>query len=513
MCCILATANPVDSLVKFYDLEFKWDVEKTAFIAYASNTKSNDVTNLFLKPYMDSEGYDPVKVNQRINECVSDLQKTTAGENELKQVKTIYKEVHKRFFKVYKLQNSFSDIFERGEYNCVSGSAMYAMVFQKMGIPYQILEAPQHVFLMAYPNSHKVFIETTSPQNGYLKFNEAYMERFINYMVKTKLISQDELTNSTAAELFNKYYFDKNGMNIIQLAAIQYANYAVYFLENNDYRQALPNIQKAYYLSPNERHKYVLRTVLEYLVSNNNYKDIKNVNYLKGLCAFNNTDKNEISNEKIGFEFGRLLKEQLIEDSNYDNFARSYEILNTTLTDSALKKEIGFIYHYELARLGYIQYKDKEYEVKHLKSAYEFNPKDMDLQNLVLAYFGRLAETSNDAAIIMKLGNEFTGNFGFLNEHAAYNSTRSNCMLELCYQSYMLGEINKGDKLLTEFETLCDSNKDIKPMERYVEKAYSTVATYYYKKGNMGKTKQTLKKGLQYAPDSFGLKMRLSQLH
>lgn len=505
-------AGGTDSLVKYHDLNLKWEIEKAAFKAYAKNDLS-DATNLFLKSFGKETGFDAEKANNLINTCVSDLKNKIKGQSEAKAIKIIYKEIHQRFFKVYQLQNSFSSVFEKGEYNCVSGSAMYALVFHKMSIPYQILEAPQHVFLMAYPTTHKIMIETTSPQNGYYTFNDAYIQRFINYMVSSKLISQEEKDKTSTAELFNKYYFKQNGMSLIELAAAQYANYAVYHLEKDEYEAALSEIQKAYYLSPNEKHRYVLRTVLDYLITNNDYKDLKRVHYLEGLCAFNNYTKDEISNEKIKYEFIRVMRDQLIEESNYAYIERSFEIINEALTDTVLKKEISFMYNYEMARLGHTKYKDKNYLLPFLKAAYRSNSKDQDLQSLILSVFLRIIDNSNDVPTISKLMDEFESNFGFLKSHAGFNSVRANCLLELCYQHYLLTEYSKGDKVLLEFETLCDSNKDIKPGDRFVEKAYSSVATYYYKKGNVAKTKQVLKKGLLYSPDNFGLKIRLNQLH
>ena len=72
--------------------------------------------------------------------------------------------------------------------------------------------------------------------------------------------------------------------------------------------------------------------------------------------------------------------------------------------------------------------------------------------------------------------------------------------------------IIKGENYLKEFETLMNLKKDILVDDSFIEKAYSFAAGVYYKKGNLVKTKQTLKTGLIYAPDSFGLKIRLNQL-
>jgi hypothetical protein len=49
-------------------------------------------------------------------------------------------------------------------------------------------------------------------------------------MTEEKLISKDEYSNSTVNDLFNKYYFSKSGVSLIDLAGIQYSNYAIMIL-------------------------------------------------------------------------------------------------------------------------------------------------------------------------------------------------------------------------------------------------------------------------------------------
>lgn len=508
-----AFSDPVDSLVKFSDLSFRTGFEKQTFIKYQNSAASADIIDLFLNSYTNTEGYNSAKAHEQINECITVLKKETNGLSEEKAIKEIYKYVHKRFFKVYNLQNSFSDVFERGEYNCVSGSSMYAIIFQLLGIPYQIIELPEHVFLIAYPQTHKIFIETTIPVNGYFTFNATYVQKYINYMKDSKMISQEEYAANSANDLFNKYYFLQKGLTIHELAGIQYSNYAVYYSEKSDYEKASLEMKKAYYLAPNERHKYMLVNVLKATVNNEDYKDGKNIDNLTILCRFNKINDKEVTNSNIKNEFERVMHTQLISQSDNGLFERSYNSIKSSISDTVLQKEIAFLYHYELARLGYNNFKDKDYQTEHLSKAYAANKKDMDLQQLIMASLVRQVEINSSVPNIMKLLKEYDEKFDFLTEHAAFNSVKGNCLLELAYQHLMMNEIAKGEKYISEFENLCSKDKDIKASDRFVERAYSTAATYYFKKGNKTKTKQLLKKGIEYAPENFGLKIRLNQLN
>lgn len=177
-----------------------------------------------------------------------------------------------------------------------------------------------------------------------------------------------------------------------------------------------------------------------------------------------------------------------------------------------LKKEISFIYHYELARLGSQNMRNDTAILTHLKEAYALHPQNANLQGLILYDLGRKAEKSNEANVIMALLMQYEKAFGFLLENARHNTVKANCLLELAYQSFTINSIAKGDNYLADFEKLYRAVKGIEPSGAFVEKAYSVPAGIYYKKGNVAKARQYLKTGLVYAPDSFGLKQRLSQL-
>jgi hypothetical protein len=509
--CAYSQTN--DSLIKFSDLKFKNDFEKDVLKSFFIADKKTQIINMFLTHYTKKENYGSAIAKEKIMECVTYLKKETEGLTQPKKIKIIYKYVHKLFFDVYKLKNSFSDIFEKGEYNCVSGSAMYAIVFELMDIPYQIVEAPQHVFLFAYPNSHKIMIETTIPTNGYFTFTDSYVEKFINYMYESKLISKEEYESNSMNQLFNTYYFATKGLSIKELAGIQYSNYASYYMDESEYGNALNEIKKAYFINPNERNKYFLQYILDYEISNRNYQNENDVNTLAILCRYNNINEKEVSDEKIKYEFGRLNQEQLITNSNYSAYTKSFNLIYNTLIDTTLKKDLAFVYHYELARLGYSAAKDKDYQLEHLKGAYAVHPKHADLQAMIKSYFAKLVEKSDDPLFIMNTINDFEKDFDFLNNDINFNSVKANCFLEMAYQKFTLKEAEKGETYLTNFESLCTLKKDIKPTERFVERAYSSAANYYYKKGNVTKTKQVLKTGISYAPNNFGLFMRLNQVH
>ncbi len=502
-----------DSLVKYTDLQFRNEHEQSTLKAFQIRGSKTDLVDLFMVHYSISENYSVLNAHRQIEEAVSLLKKETEGLSEPKKIKRVFEYVHKRFFKVYQHDNSFPDVFKSGDYNCVSGSAVYGIVLDKMGIPYQIMEAPQHVYLFAYPQTHRILIETTIPKNGYLTFDNVYIQRFVNYLSENKLISQKEADSYSARDLFNKYYFNKNGLTIQQLAAIQYDNYAAYHTEKAEFEKALIEAKKAYYLDPGERNAYIVLELLKEVISNGNYSSEKETDNLILLCRYHNRNSKEVSSEAIQHEFKRLTYDRLVKDAKPDSYTKAFESIYSELKDDSLKAEIAFIYHYELARVNILSYKDLSIELKHLKDAYDINPKHTDLQSIIRTLILLQVEKNSDPVKLIKELEGFATQFGFLEVDNSFNGIRSNSYLDLAYQFVELNDIARGETELKRFEALYERNPELKISDRFVEKAYSSAAAYYFKRGNKVKTKEVLTRGLKYAPDNFGLKIRLSQVH
>lgn len=507
---LFVEAGSPDSLIKLNNLSFKSEQEKKAFFNFSQDA-SSDIVNILITPFKDSTSNVEL-AHQKINECVSQLQGEIENKSESKKIKFVYDFVHKRFFKVYKLETSFNDIFSKGEYNCVSASALYAIIFSRLNIPYQIKEAPTHAYLVAYPNTLKIYVESTAPDKGYYQFKDELVQQFIKSLHRDKMISKEEIDTSSTTALFNKYFFASENISLAQLAGLQYYNYGLYHFEEKEFSSSADALKKACYLYPCKRIKFILKYALLSYLNSIQYNTTKEVMELAILCAYNNSsDKDEISNHLIESEFIRIIQSQLIGKADFATFDSSYAIISDAIADTTLKKDIAFDYHYELARIGYQNMKDSVYELQHLQQAYAINPLHLDLRSIILSYMGRCIGKLNDAGDLMKIIDSYSGRFPYLKEDEQFISVKSNCLLELSYQSFTLNNLQKGDNYLKEFETLKGNFKKSAVSGEFVEKAYLTAAGVYFKRSNYQKAKQYIKTGLTYSPESFQLKQMLSQ--
>jgi hypothetical protein len=504
-------AETPDSVVKWADLNFSDETERAAFIELKAGQNKEAALNFLLAPYADGKRVSSSRVNQELTSCVELLKKETEGKSPAKKIKHIYNHVHERFFKVYSLENSFCAIFDKGEYNCVSATALYAFLFLELAIPFHIMEKPHHVYLIAYPETQKIMIETTTPSNGYFAYNDNYIQKYVNSLYADKIISKEEKENTPAAELFNKYFFSSETISFVQLAGLQYTNYSIYAIEDKKAELALESAKKAYFIYPCERTKFLLKQTLIYKLSTASYTDDKDLSSLTMLCHYHNPVEEEVSSETLYGEFTRILQIQLINNSNYALFERSHQAMISSLKDTALINRIDFAYHFELARLGLVNVKNNKEELMHLRKAHAINPSNANLHALILAYFGHQLKTMADSRTILASCKEFQHEFTFLSDNELMCLMMANCFLDIAFQEAQMQRLQSAENSLKDFESLADLKK-VNPDEEMVEKAYSSVALSYYKKGNVVKTKQLLKKGLTYTPNSYKMKRLLSGL-
>lgn len=497
-----------DSLIYLRDLSFVNESEKNGFRSLGPQKEEHDLLNLLLTPYLQKEGYNIAMAEKKINECVATLKEKIKDKSEAKKIKIIHQYVHQQFFSVYKLSNSLSDVFQLGFYNCVSGSAVFSIVLTKLGIPYQLMEVPSHVFLIAYPKTEKIMVESTMPEKGSYQFSQSIIDQYITALYKSKQISKEEFESTSTIILFEKYYLASGAISLTELVGIQYNNFALYALDEQLIKESLGYIKKAYFLNPCARSKYLLKYILFNHLNGNTYSTEADINNLAILFRFYGIKESEVNLDMIKSEYSRMLNTQLFENSAIATCEEFHKNIVGTLSDSILRSELDFIYSYELARLGLINGSDYKTTTKHLEAAYAIKPKNANLHSFVLENFSNSIKKMNDVELLLETIQSFEKRFNFLDTNFLFNTVKANVYLELAYQNFYLSNVKKGD----EFLSVCDKmtqQKEVKPDDEFVEKAYAEAASYYFKKGNYAKAKTYLKSGLVLAPNSFGLQQRL----
>lgn len=491
-----------DMLVRPDELQFNSDFEKAAFDAHFNDKKDNYLA-LFMavNPEMTPEAY--AAYNLRYTTHLKEIDRDKLDKKKAeKKIKAIYDDIHGTFLTKYELQNDFSRIFSKGYYNCVSASALYGLAFADLGIPFTIKEKPTHVYVVAYPDTERILVESTDPTGGFITFSDHYKAAFVNQMKQSKLIGPEEYKAKTTSQLFDQYYFSDQEVSLEELIGIQYTNDALYKLEEDEKEKAYQQLEKAYLFYPSDKVITLLVAVCADIIQNADYPDLQHVEYLARLSRFKDYG---ISNDVIIGEFGRINSIFLVDHGDVATYDKYYQHLISSIQDKPLITEISYFYYYERGRTLYNQgrYSDA---LPFFEKAYELKPDNLEANNAFVSGLGQsLRYESNNSTIISQL-EDYKSKHPRLMDNNLFKSMLVSAYLIQCGQSFDLGKAQEAVSYQGLFEKYYSKDLNIDAIN--IGRVYSLAAVYYFRKGYTAKAKNIIAKGLEYAPGNHELLVR-----
>jgi tetratricopeptide (TPR) repeat protein len=500
--------NTADSLVRWNDINFSSPFERSVFSA---SLKGNDKDYLKLFLANSSTADSEARLfEQKINEAIREIESSGALKKKNdKKVKQIYNIIHDRFLIKYQLENRFYEIIKTGNYNCVTATALYAIIFEKLSIPYAIKEEPTHVYLVAYPSTENILVETTAPFSGLLAFDAAFKANYVNTLRNQKIIGGSESLGSVD-ELFNKYYFGKENITLYQLVGIHYMNDGLFKRDHDDLAGAYEQLKKAYLYYPCTRSEYLLMIFTAAQLEDSNLDPMKRATLVGQISRFKSSG---ITPEMVKGEFYQITQTVLSKNNDKELYRKCYEETLKNITDPEIANEISYIYYFENGRVFYNQgnyIRAKPF----FSQALLLQPNNVDLGGVFVSCLAQSFRNERNNTVIVDSLEFYKRKFKSLEENNNFNS-----MMALAYviefgNNYQKGNAIVGEKYRLLFEAMYDSGTDISIISpNEVGSAYSNASVYYFKKGQRDKAKQLLDKGLKIVPDNYQLKTRKQMIN
>lgn len=161
----------------------------------------------------------------------------------------LFHKVHRKYLKQYQSYLGFYELLESGRYNCLSSTALYALLLEELEFKYRIIETDYHIFLMVETgNGEEILIESTDPRTGLVKDPVLIEERLEK--IKKDVLSAGSEQNGNYYD-FNLQLFRE--ISLRQLAGLQYYNKAAYLYNNRKPDEAAVAISKGRLLYQTER--------------------------------------------------------------------------------------------------------------------------------------------------------------------------------------------------------------------------------------------------------------------
>ncbi|UCH13293.1 MAG: hypothetical protein JSV22_09265, partial [Bacteroidales bacterium] len=400
---------------------------------------------------------------------------------------------------------TFDKIFSDGDYNCVTASALYGIILDELNIPFFIVETPIHVYIVAYHTKNHINIESTGPYSGYFVYNQSMKRTFIEFFKSSRLIDENEYSDSSVDELFDKYYFYGNKISLTELIGIQYLNNAAFNILEENFIESHKNLEKAYLFYPSEDTKRLLYTYLINIISSLNYEKLEDLEYLIKLTRYSSK---EYIKESLKSEFLKITETCLVNNDDPDYYDEVYKYLSEEICNDEYLKDIAYIYNYEKGR--YLYGNDELLEGhSHFTKALELKTGDNEIQRAFLQSLKVILDQL-DIIEATEIIEKYSVQFRELSANSDFIELRMKTYLLAAAKSFKTNNMKSGVTFLEKFEIIYTSNPDIIMKEYLIGEAYSAASVYYFKRGLYNKAKEYLNKGLDFAPENRQLRIGAS---
>ncbi len=182
------------------------------------------------------------QIEAEIGVLVADLQALRQkSTDEVAFLEKVFYKIHRKHLGWYQEYALFSHLFNKKTYDCVTGTAFFGIVLDRLGVPYQILEFDFHTLLLVEADGSLVMMEATDPLDGFVTDAEEQARRIVAY-------TESDYVDDR---------FAKTGINqkisLLQLTGLHYFNLAVNAFNQQDFESAIRNLEKAEKIYPSPR--------------------------------------------------------------------------------------------------------------------------------------------------------------------------------------------------------------------------------------------------------------------
>jgi hypothetical protein len=183
------------------------------------------------------------QINDQISNLVTKLN-AKSKKSDRQFLMGVFNLAHRQFLKEYHQYSSFNNIFEGGQYDCVTATALYSLLLTELGYEHKIVETKYHIFILVESPAGQFLMESTDPINGFEYQKERINNRIAQYLADDELSTGQLNTLEKVATI--------NTVTPDQLTGLLYYNQCVKNFNDNELGVANRLLSKAkqFYDSP-----------------------------------------------------------------------------------------------------------------------------------------------------------------------------------------------------------------------------------------------------------------------
>lgn len=246
-----------------------------------SQLQAGHLMELMLWADPEATNYSVESALNIIDEHLIELGRFNKIKKERKRLEKVFYYTQKKLLRQYATKSSLHDLLITGDYDCVSGTAIMAYIYRKLGYQVEIIELDFHVYARVV-GENTYLIESTDRAFGFAWSKQRIKEIEENY----RATSNDEVLSSASAPVGSSipaqgtFEIDQL-IGLKELVAIQYFNLALDAFENQDYLLAFNTLDKGILIYHNKRKEAFMEMIISEILSNEKISQQVKNDYLK----------------------------------------------------------------------------------------------------------------------------------------------------------------------------------------------------------------------------------------
>jgi tetratricopeptide (TPR) repeat protein len=484
------------------------------FVTYSGDTEKTLIASAqtpddFLKLALSTELTDiesPLIYNKFMDEYKALNLVAVIADKTPRHIRKVCQMIQERFLKTYSPTAHFGDFILSGEYSDISASVLYAYVFESLQVPYQIVQFPAHVYVIADPGPDAITLQTVDMAKGLFVFNDQAKVENVNEMIKDGYVDQSQAIRLGVERTFDDFFYGKSPLTLKDAISVLYFNKVMGEAQGNE-NAAYSDICKADMLSPDRRNVFLENRLLLDMANTFKYDKLEEWRALTRLV--NSPYAADNIKNFLEFQFDNFLNDKLIRSGQKQLVGDVYNYLHTSIKDTAVKKVIMTDYFLESSQYAYLT-SDYEQALSCLEVAYPLSPNNAviisDFVQMILHKYSSVKFSEQELTDFDK----YMDSYPLLKSNPVIVTIYMNYMSVLSMMGFGQNDAATGEKYLQMMVHELEGNPDSNiKNHQIVAKAFSVASIYYFRKPNKQKAIAVLKQGLQYEPDDDELLRKL----
>jgi hypothetical protein len=231
------------------------------------NIVSNDETfNQCLSAFLNTD-HTTVRKASLLGHIEKLAEKRESSKNEEVFLRLLFNKTHEKFLRHFDEYASFGALLNKGNYNCLSATAMYALLLHHFEIEYDIIETNYHIFILVNCDNNTILFETTDPLNGFVTAPDEIEKRIRKY--KENIVRDSDKNYYHLSCALYKH------VQLQELTGLLHYNLAVQAFNAHDLGTSIHHLDKATAIYCSPRMEELTRIVLLSVIESKEDKQLK----------------------------------------------------------------------------------------------------------------------------------------------------------------------------------------------------------------------------------------------